>query len=170
MHSKRFVHRDIKLENILLKRVNHGQIAIVLADFGLTISRDNKEPYDRLQGTELYLSPEALKQRRNDEYADDVWSCGVVAFVLMNGDFPFTNKNDIKQMKFQMKFSEQSRQYWAEHPEWFKGFTRKTLVPEEKRSSVLALKEDLGGEPDSTYFSDADSNLEREPALKKQKC
>ena len=90
---------------------------------------------------------------------DDAWACGVVATVCKVGRYPFDTPEDTKKVKFCEGFEQDC----SKLPEWFRDYLFKaTFVREAKRWSVESVL--------STYFNDADSNLEREPALKKQKC
>jgi len=86
IHSKNVIHRDIKLENILID--NEGIVKV--ADFGISketkIENDHKLK-DRA-GTLAYMAPEMLsKQIRREGYtaAVDIWAAGVVLFVMIYG-------------------------------------------------------------------------------------
>ncbi|KAI1125929.1 Pkinase-domain-containing protein [Nemania abortiva] len=85
MHSKNIMHRDIKLENILLSL--NGEVK--LADFGLSIlSPDNRET--SVCGTPEYYAPEML-QPDSPSYTNaiDSWALGVLAYELLVGHSPF---------------------------------------------------------------------------------
>mmetsp|Transcript_3221 Transcript_3221/g.4091 ORF Transcript_3221/g.4091 Transcript_3221/m.4091 type:complete len:455 (+) Transcript_3221:91-1455(+) len=83
MHSKGFIHRDIKAKNILLTL--DGQIK--LADLGLTVHQDDVDLED-LSGTIHYMSPEML---RGDGYngLTDIWSLGITIKELTEKEPPF---------------------------------------------------------------------------------
>jgi tRNA A-37 threonylcarbamoyl transferase component Bud32 len=82
LHSKGIVHRDIKQENILFDLQGDG---IKLIDFGL--SRKHKRGVDKAMrnpvGTAYYMSPELFGGRYDG--GCDVWSCGVVAYIVLCG-------------------------------------------------------------------------------------
>jgi len=91
VHSKGIMHRDLKPENILLaSKVSNTDIKI--SDFGLAkISKDFPRRLPRshsICGSDFYLAPEVIKQ---EEYGReiDIWSVGVVAYVVLSGSLPF---------------------------------------------------------------------------------
>eukprot|EP00392_Amoebophrya_sp_AT5.2_P005078 g5087.t1 len=91
VHSKGIMHRDLKPENILLvHKSSHTDIKI--SDFGLAkMSRDYPRRLPRsnsICGSDFYLAPEVIKQ---EEYGReiDVWSVGIVSYVLLSGSLPF---------------------------------------------------------------------------------
>lgn len=163
MHGKGFLHRDIKPENIMVQFDDRGDLSnIYLGDFGATIAvGSSNQPDAQQQGTEKYLSPEMLISGLSgrSRKTDDAWACGVVATVCKVGRYPFDTPEDTKKVQFCEGFEQDC----SKLPEWFRDYLFKaTFVREEERWSVESVL--------STYFSDADSNLERGPALKKQKC
>jgi len=90
-HGKGIMHRDLKPENILLaSKVSNTDIKI--SDFGLAkISKDYPRRLPRshsICGSDFYLAPEVIKQ---EEYGReiDIWSVGVVAYVILSGSLPF---------------------------------------------------------------------------------
>merc|ERR1719446_2004551 len=91
IHSKGIMHRDLKPENILLaSTVSHTDIKI--SDFGLAkYSKDYPRRLPRshsICGSDFYLAPEVIKQ---EEYGReiDIWSVGVVSYVVLSGSLPF---------------------------------------------------------------------------------
>ncbi|KHN47144.1 CBL-interacting protein kinase 24 [Glycine soja] len=85
-HRKGVYHRDLKPENLLLDA--YGNLKV--SDFGL--SALTKQGVDLLHttcGTPNYVAPEVLSNRGYDGAAADVWSCGVILYVLMAGYLPF---------------------------------------------------------------------------------
>mmetsp|Transcript_19575 Transcript_19575/g.49440 ORF Transcript_19575/g.49440 Transcript_19575/m.49440 type:complete len:311 (+) Transcript_19575:288-1220(+) len=98
MHGAGIVHRDIKLENLLL--VREGDISRVkLADFGLSAQLQAKAPgqsgLSTVCGTPTYVAPEVLLSKSGNPYgpACDLWSAGVLLFNLLSGYPPFHESN-----------------------------------------------------------------------------
>ncbi|KAJ6247818.1 protein kinase [Anaeramoeba flamelloides] len=88
-HSKNIVHRDLKLENLLL--TNDQQIKII--DFGLSNFSKRDELLNTFCGSASYAAPEVIQGMDYDGLKSDVWSLGVLLFVLLVGKFPFGNQN-----------------------------------------------------------------------------
>ena len=90
------VHRDIKMENLLLPSTEFDSRSIKLADFGLAkIFEAKVEPTSDVEnfasttcGTPAYMAPEILFQAKYDQ-ACDYWSIGIVTFILLSGEMPF---------------------------------------------------------------------------------
>jgi serine/threonine protein kinase len=91
-HSQGVYHRDIKPENIL---VDVDKRTIKVADFGLSALADTrlqKALFHTVCGTPMYVAPEVFMLRGYDGAMADVWSCGVVLFLLVTGRLPFSYK------------------------------------------------------------------------------
>ena len=91
IHKKGYIHRDIKLDNILLKRKivnNFEEIDIRLIDFGLAKEIKGKRLKDKQKiGTHTYMSPEVIEGIYSSKC--DMWSIGIVLFCLITGKNPF---------------------------------------------------------------------------------
>jgi carbon catabolite-derepressing protein kinase len=91
-HSRGVFHRDLKPENILLDE--NGDLKI--ADFGLGAlsGRTHSDGlFHTVCGTPAYVAPEILSKKGYDASKVDVWSCGVILFVLSAGYLPFNHPN-----------------------------------------------------------------------------
>ncbi|XP_047166990.1 CBL-interacting serine/threonine-protein kinase 10-like isoform X1 [Vigna umbellata] len=91
-HSRGVCHRDIKPENILLDENDNLKIS----DFGLSALAESKHQDGLLHtacGTPAYVAPEVIKRKGYDGAKADIWSCGVVLFVLLAGYIPFQDPN-----------------------------------------------------------------------------
>jgi serine/threonine protein kinase len=89
-HARGVFHRDIKPENLLLDEAG----ALKVADFGLGAEASGgggKLLRHTLCGTPAYVAPEILSRRGYDPAKVDIWSCGVVLFVLAAGYLPFND-------------------------------------------------------------------------------
>lgn len=87
-HSRGVYHRDLKPENLLLD--SSGTLKV--SDFGLSALSQQLRDDGLLHtacGTPNYVAPEVLTDRGYDGTTSDVWSCGVILFVLMAGYLPF---------------------------------------------------------------------------------
>jgi doublecortin-like kinase 1/2 len=95
LHSQGIVHRDIKPENLLISVQEDGSQSVKLADFGLAVEVNDKPLYN-VCGTAFYVSPEMLNET-GYSYKVDVWSTGVICFILLCGYPPFTSENENNQ-------------------------------------------------------------------------
>jgi len=92
-HSKNIMHRDLKPENILIDSIDSaGMIRIKVIDFGTALYFTPSASFKETQGTAYYIAPEVL----NGNYTEkcDVWSIGVILYVLLCGMAPFNGLND----------------------------------------------------------------------------
>jgi len=87
IHGMTIVHRDLKPENILYKAPESDEIKI--ADFGLARFIDSENMMKTACGTPGYVAPEILKNKGYDSGAVDMWSTGVIMYILLCGFPPF---------------------------------------------------------------------------------
>ncbi|CAG8057231.1 unnamed protein product [Penicillium olsonii] len=91
VHSKSCVHRDLKLENILLDK----QENVKLCDFGFTREYEGKASYlQTFCGTICYSAPEMLKGEKYAGEKVDVWSLGIILYALLAGELPYDDDDD----------------------------------------------------------------------------
>ncbi|RZC79408.1 hypothetical protein C5167_003600 [Papaver somniferum] len=135
-HSRGVSHRDLKPENLLLDENENLKIS----DFGLSALPEHLRNDGLLHtqcGTPAYVAPEVLKRKGYDGSKADIWSCGVILYVLLAGFLPFQDENIMKMYK---------KVYKAEYvfPRWFshdsKRLISKLLVSDpEKRISIESI-------------------------------
>ena len=86
VHQKSCVHRDLKLENILLDKNEN----VKLVDFGFTREYEGKSSYLQTWcGTVCYSAPEMLKGEKYAGEKVDVWSLGIILYALLTGELPW---------------------------------------------------------------------------------
>jgi serine/threonine-protein kinase len=100
VHAKGIVHRDVKLENMMLARTEDGGQIVKLLDFGIAAIMNPGPDSPRITannmitGTPLYLAPETAAGQQVDHRAD-IYSFAVVAFMLLTGAAPFDSASPI---------------------------------------------------------------------------
>jgi serine/threonine protein kinase len=91
VHNSSCVHRDLKLENILLDKNEN----VKLCDFGFTREYEGKASYlQTFCGTICYSAPEMLKGEKYAGEKVDVWSLGIILYALICGELPFDEDDD----------------------------------------------------------------------------
>ncbi len=92
LHSCGIVHRDIKPENLLYK-TKSADSPIMLADFGLAKVLAQGQEMHTMCGTPGYVAPEILSGKAGYTSACDIWSVGVVAYIILCGFPPFYDES-----------------------------------------------------------------------------
>ncbi len=91
LHSRNIIHRDIKLENIL---IDTSSLHIVITDFGFAIYQ---KPGDALltdyPGSPAYAAPELMTGKPYDGRLVDIWAIGVLLYILLTGEYPFWSED-----------------------------------------------------------------------------
>ncbi|GFU84430.1 myosin light chain kinase, smooth muscle [Trichonephila clavipes] len=95
MHSKNILHLDMKPENVLC--ISRTGNRIKLIDFGLARKYDPKKKLKVLFGTPEFVAPEVVCFE-NISYTTDMWSVGVICYVLLSGLSPFMGDSDMETM------------------------------------------------------------------------
>mmetsp|Transcript_20689 Transcript_20689/g.34816 ORF Transcript_20689/g.34816 Transcript_20689/m.34816 type:complete len:388 (+) Transcript_20689:161-1324(+) len=139
-HSKNIVHRDLKPENLLLAGFEDDS-HIKLADFGFAIQTDGYVSLKTQCGTPGYVAPEILSTQRYGKSVD-MWSIGVITYILLGGYPPFHDDNQ-KALFKKIKNAEYEfhEEYWSEVSEEAKDLIRHLLKinPVERYTAEEAL-------------------------------
>lgn len=118
-HSRGVYHRDLKPENLLLDEKGNLKVS----DFGLSALSDHLKKdglFHTTCGTPAYVAPEVIGKKGYEGAKADLWSCGVILFVLLAGYLPFHDTNIMAMYK---------KIYRGDFkcPSWFSSDARKIL-------------------------------------------
>lgn len=119
-HSRGVYHRDLKPENLLLDEEGNLKVS----DFGLSAMKETRRKDGLLHttcGTPAYVAPEVVCRKGYDGAKADIWSCGVILFVLLAGHLPFQDSNLIEMYK---KIAKAEFKF----PSWFSPDVRRLLT------------------------------------------
>ncbi|XP_077101423.1 myosin light chain kinase, smooth muscle-like isoform X1 [Siphateles boraxobius] len=95
MHSKRIIHLDLKPENIVC--VNGTGTLIKIIDFGLARKLEPGNHLMVFHGTPEFVAPEVINYEPVD-LATDLWSIGVICYILLSGESPFQGNSDAETL------------------------------------------------------------------------
>ncbi|EJS42392.1 kin1p [Saccharomyces arboricola H-6] len=130
LHANNIVHRDLKIENIMIS--DSSEIKII--DFGLSNLYDSRKQLHTFCGSLYFAAPELLKANPYTGPEVDVWSFGVVLFVLVCGKVPFDDENS-------SVLHEKIKQGKVEYPQHLSieviSLLSKMLVVDPKRRATL---------------------------------
>jgi serine/threonine protein kinase len=98
IHNSQILHRDIKLDNMLLN--NQDQIKI--CDFGISKRMAPSQVSFEHIGTPVYLAPEIIQDNGYSGFGVDIWSLGVTTYIALTGEVPFKG-NTIEELKENIK-------------------------------------------------------------------
>lgn len=93
MHTKGICHRDLKPENIIFMG---DTLSLKIIDFGTSRKVKETEFMKAKMGTPYYIAPEVLNRKYNKKC--DIWSAGVILYILFCGYPPFNGSTDEKIM------------------------------------------------------------------------
>ncbi|EOA17843.1 hypothetical protein CARUB_v10006247mg [Capsella rubella] len=88
-HRNRVIHRDIKLENVLME----SESKIKILDFGLSNVMEDGDTLKTSCGSPNYAAPEVISGNPYSGPGVDVWSCGVILYALLSGYLPFIDEH-----------------------------------------------------------------------------
>lgn len=163
LHAQKIVHRDLKTENFLLLGEENctGQNKLKLCDFGSAAQLTEKQPRNMERvGTLSYTAPEVY-ENRGANVAADLWSLGVVLYVMLTGLNPFrlpdSNSREITVRRIRNGQFDQTRSAWLDVSEAGKDLVKSFLLLDEgKRLTssqalchqwIVAKEVDIAGTP-----------------------
>ena len=91
-HKMNILHRDLKPDNILIKKNEQGLCRVKICDFGTAYIFKKGEKQKEIIGTLNFMAPEVLNEKYNQKC--DLWSCGVIMYILLTGKNPFLGRDD----------------------------------------------------------------------------
>lgn len=99
-HSGNIINRDLRPENILIesveiKTINGKEVPfynIRVSDFKSARSYKSSKKLNKKVGNPYYIAPEVLKRKYNEKC--DIWSCGIILYILLTGKPPFSGSSD----------------------------------------------------------------------------
>jgi calcium-dependent protein kinase len=134
LHENQIVHRDLKPENILLED-REDAMNIKLIDFGTAVELSKKSKMNELIGSSYYISPEVINGSYDEKC--DVWSLGVILYILLCGLPPFTG-NTTKQIMSKINAGKYSLEgkIWDSVSTEAKDLIKRLLCPAANRISA----------------------------------
>jgi len=141
IHSKGIVHRDLKPENLLLED-DDNDTKIKMTDFGLSKIYSQEFMMSTACGTPGYVAPEILNCGGYDP-AVDMWSAGVIMYILLCGYPPFYSENDAQLFESILEANYHFHSpYWDDVSTEAKDLIKKLLVvdPKDRLTAKQALE------------------------------
>lgn len=139
LHKNNFCHRDLKLENwVYADESEDAQLKLI--DFGFSQVFSAAQPMTAVHGTVYYVAPEVLAGQY--DHKCDIWSTGVITYMLLSGAPPFNGPNDpaiVSRIK-KRKFDFQSKR-WNGISEDAKDFITQLLTDASTRPSATECLE-----------------------------
>ena len=158
LHSNNIVHRDLKLENILIHEIEKSKTTgedlfnIKIIDFGTARIFDKKRNPQSIVGSSYYIAPEVLRQKYNKEC--DLWSVGVILYMFIVGHAPFDGCDDDEiTTNIQRGVYRKNDRRWIKASKEVKDLIQKLLTyrPSQRLSAIQALNH--------PWFKITDSNI-----------
>ena len=158
LHSHNIVHRDLKLENILIQEIEKSKSTgedlfnIKIIDFGTARIFDNKKKPQSIVGSSYYIAPEVLNQKYGKEC--DLWSVGVILYMFIVGHAPFDGCDDEEITgNIQKGIYKKDDKRWKKASKEVKDLIQRLLIynPQKRLTALQALRH--------PWFKITDSNI-----------
>jgi serine/threonine protein kinase len=139
LHSRGIIHHDIKPENII---IDYAHNTLKLTDFG-SAKHISKSSEGAVGGTLNYMAPEVLMNMRGAKHvcdkAVDIWSIGVLAYLLISGVHPFESKKSHENILNRIiagKYKFEGH-VWDKVPKECKNFIKRCLIVDPKKRATI---------------------------------
>ncbi|XP_043391002.1 death-associated protein kinase 2 isoform X7 [Chelonia mydas] len=130
MHGRHIAHFDLKPENIMLLEKDVPNPKIKIIDFGLAQKLEDGVTFKSLCGTPQYVAPEVINYEPLSS-ATDMWSIGVITYILLSGMSPFQGETDAETLSNVVAGNyEFEEKYFSETTDMAKDFIQQLLVKE----------------------------------------
>ncbi|KAI8886191.1 Pkinase-domain-containing protein [Backusella circina FSU 941] len=108
-HTRGIVHRDLKLENILLDKNDNVKIC----DFGFARFSRKNQLLETFCGSLCYSAPEIILQKKYTGPETDIWSLGVIIYTLLAGEYPFDDDSEVMTQRKIVQVDYQMPSYFS---------------------------------------------------------
>lgn len=147
LHSLSIVHRDIKCSNMLV----HGDGQVMLSDFGVSDTiKQGKKKY-KFVGSPCWMAPEVVDQSVGYDQGVDMWSLGVTAIELSEGNPPFYDQPSMKVLLQILNQEPPSLSKYGNYSDDFVYFVHDCL----KKNPLERLRSDQALEKHKKFFAKA---------------
>nr|XP_032608789.2 death-associated protein kinase 2 isoform X2 [Taeniopygia guttata] len=138
LHARLIAHFDLKPENIMLQDKDVPKPSIKIIDFGLAQQLQDGITFKSLCGTPQYIAPEVINYEPLSP-ATDMWSIGVITYILLSGLSPFQGETDAETLSNVVAGAyEFEERCFSQTSEMAKDFIRQLLVKEPERRMSAA--------------------------------
>ncbi|XP_066062905.1 death-associated protein kinase 2-like isoform X3 [Chamaea fasciata] len=138
LHARLIAHFDLKPENIMLQEKDVPQPWIKIIDFGLAQKLEDGVTFKSLCGTPQYIAPEVINYEPLSP-ATDMWSIGVITYILLSGLSPFQGETDAETLSNVVAGAyEFEERCFSQTSEMAKDFIRRLLVKEPEHRMTAA--------------------------------
>ncbi|XP_064257537.1 death-associated protein kinase 2-like isoform X1 [Passer domesticus] len=138
LHARLIAHFDLKPENIMLQEKDVPKPWIKIIDFGLAQQLEHGTTYKSLCGTPQYIAPEVINYEPLSP-ATDMWSIGVITYILLSGLSPFQGETDAETLSNVVAGAyEFEQRCFSQTSDMAKDFIRRLLVKEPQRRMSAA--------------------------------
>lgn len=148
IHSHGVVHRDLKLENFLFERKDNDHLKLI--DFGFSKVFDDETKMDLSCGTLAYCAPDVLQRSYTSQC--DLWSMGVITFILLLGYMPFSGTEEAQKSHIMTGTFKKKKPHWDKISKMSQDFVRSLIEvdPSKRLTAEQALKHPWVAKRDQT--------------------